>query len=166
MCAVLGSWQLATHTRGTTAPHHRAILSPSDPAHLLASATKPTAQLSGTTTLGPCVVGGRLGADAAAGKLTGWGVGLSYTWLAASRPAAAAGEAAAADKPVERLSAQQVGAVCWFVWQWLRMACGSRAHGAWRACTPGAWAHAHAQSTLVCPTWRVGAPPVGCPTCM
>lgn len=53
-------------------------------------------QLSGTTSVGPCVVGARLGTEA--GSVTSWAAGLTY-----NRMTAADGEGG-----VERLNGQQV----------------------------------------------------------
>lgn len=81
----------------------RAVLSPSDPANLIQSAAKPIAQLSGTTTMGPCVLGARLGADAGSGRLTSWSVGMNYTRMSADDDAKGV---------VERLNGQQVRRTC------------------------------------------------------
>lgn len=88
-------------------PCCRAVASPSDPAKPLQSAVSPLLQLSGTTGLGPCVLGARVGADTTSGVCTSWSAGINYTRM--NTTAAAAGQGS-----VERLNGQQVGA--WGHW--------------------------------------------------
>lgn len=79
----------------------RAVASPSDPTRSIQTATTPLLQLSGTTGVGPCVVGARVGADTQHSKVTSWSAGINYNRMVAS------------DGPgtVERLSGQQVRTV-------------------------------------------------------
>lgn len=78
------------------------MASPSDPSKPLQSAGSPLLQLSGTTGVGPCVVGGRVGADTSAGRLSSWSAGINYNRMTAEE-----GEGG-----VQRLNGQQVGAAC------------------------------------------------------
>lgn len=76
----------------------RAVASPSDPSKPLQSASNPLLQLSGTTGVGPCVVGARLGADTSTGRLSSWSAGINYNRMTAEEGKGG----------VERLNGQQV----------------------------------------------------------
>lgn len=81
-------------------PHPcRAVASPSDPAKPLQSASSPLLQLSGTTGVGPCVLGARVGGDTSTGRLSSWALGLNYNRMTAEGGTGG----------VERLNGQQVG---------------------------------------------------------
>lgn len=77
----------------------RAVASPSNPTKPLQSASSPLLQLSGTTGVGPCVLGARLGADTSSGRLGSWSLGLNYNRMTADEGTGG----------VERLNGQQVG---------------------------------------------------------
>lgn len=84
----------------------RAAASPSDASKPLQS---PLLQLSGTTGLGPCVLGASLGADTSSsaggggGRITSWAAGINYNRMSADEGTGG----------VERLNGQQVcGVLC------------------------------------------------------
>jgi hypothetical protein len=64
-----------------TVLHCRVLATPADPSQPLNA--PPKAELSATTAVGPCVLGGKVAADGATGKLSQWSLGASYTRMVA-----------------------------------------------------------------------------------
>ncbi|WIA32366.1 hypothetical protein OEZ86_003199 [Tetradesmus obliquus] len=78
----------------------RAVATPADPAKPLSA--PPKAELSATTSAGPCVLGAKVAADGASGKLSQWSLGATYTRMVAEEGGKGV---------VGGLSGQQVGVV-------------------------------------------------------
>ncbi|WIA12235.1 hypothetical protein OEZ85_012301 [Tetradesmus obliquus] len=78
----------------------RAVATPVDPAKPFSA--PPKAELSATTSAGPCVLGAKVAADGASGKLSQWSLGATYTRMVAEEGGKGV---------VGGLSGQQVGVV-------------------------------------------------------
>jgi hypothetical protein len=59
----------------------RALVTPADAGSPLSA--PPKCELSATTSVGPCVLGGKVAADTVNGKLSQWALGATYTRMVA-----------------------------------------------------------------------------------